>query len=137
MDRHSEQLLQQKNIKITANRLLVLEVFLQKDFALSLVDIEKELPWADRATLFRTLKTFQEKALIHLIDDGSKAQKYALCSDHCEVGHHHVHPHFHCNQCGKTICLTEKEIALPELPAGFQVQSISMVINGLCEACNF
>jgi len=131
----AEQLLQQKNLKITANRLLILDLFLKKNFALSLSVIEHELPWADRATIFRTLKTFQEKALIHLITDGTKAQKYALCSEFCEVNHHHVHPHFHCVNCGKTLCLTGQEISLPVLPEKFQVYDISMVINGLCDVC--
>ncbi len=136
MKNDAEQLLLQKNIKVTANRLLVLDLFLQRDYALSLTDIENELPWADKTTLFRTLKTFQQKALLHLIDDGSKAHKYALCSDHCEIDRHLVHPHFHCQNCGKTLCLTRQDISVPVLPENYTVQSVSLIVNGLCSTCS-
>jgi len=135
MHSKAEELLIKKNIKITANRLLVLEVFLKKEYALSLADIEAELPWADRATLFRSLKTFEQKALIHHIDDGGKAGKYALCSENCEVSHHSIHPHFHCESCGKTLCLPAQDILISHLPSDFQVNSYSLVINGLCSEC--
>jgi len=135
MHTKGEKLLKQKNIKITANRLLVLKVFLEKEFALTLADIEAELPWADRATIFRTIKTFEQEALIHHIDDGGKAGKYALCSDSCEVSHHSIHPHFHCEKCGKTICLPQQDVMIPNLPETFHIKSYSLIINGLCDAC--
>ena len=135
MQTKSEEILKQKNIKITANRLLILKVFLEKEFALSLADIEAELPWADRATIFRTIKTFEQKALLHHIDDGGKAGKYALCSDTCEVSHHSIHPHFHCEHCGKTICLPVQDVPIPHLPENYKVLSYSLIINGLCDNC--
>jgi len=135
MKKKAENLLKQKNIKITANRLLVLNVFLEKEFALTLADIEAELPWADRATIFRSIKSFEKNALIHHIDDGGKAGKYALCSDSCEVSRHSIHPHFHCENCGKTICLPEQDIAVPRLPENYQINSYSLIINGLCDVC--
>ena len=135
MKTKAEQLLRQKDIKITANRLLVLNVFIEHEYALSLADIEAELPWADRATIFRSLKTFEQKALIHHIDDGGKAGKYALCSDTCEVSHHSIHPHFHCENCGKTICLPEQDVPIPDLPGAYKVNSYSLVISGLCDSC--
>ncbi len=135
MHTKTEDLLKQKDIKITANRLLVLKVFLEKNYALTLADIEAELPWADRATLFRSLKTFEQKALIHHIDDGGKAGKYALCSDTCKISHHSIHPHFHCEKCGKTLCLPAQDIPVSKLPEDFQVNSYSLVINGFCSEC--
>ena len=133
---NAKELLDKKNIKITANRLLILEVFLHNNYALSLTDILEQLPWADKATVFRTLKTFEKNALIHLIDDGGKAVKYALCSDSCEVTHHHIHPHFHCEKCGKTICLTAQDISIPKLPDSYETHSYSLVISGVCSDCN-
>ncbi len=135
MNRQAIPLLTQKQIKITPNRKLVLDIFLVKQYALSLADLENELPWADRASLYRTLKTFEQKALIHAIDDGDKAVKYALCDDSCEVSHHTIHPHFHCEKCGKTICLSPQDISIPELPAHYKIESYSLVINGLCDTC--
>jgi len=100
-----------------------------------LADIEAEMPWADRATLFRSLKTFEQKALIHSIDDGGKSGKYALCSESCEVSQHNIHPHFHCDSCGRTLCLPAQEISISHLPGNFLVKSYSLIINGVCNEC--
>jgi Fur family ferric uptake transcriptional regulator len=136
MQTNKEQYLIDKNIKITANRLLILDVFLRNNFALSLMDIEKLLPWSDRATIFRTLKTFEKNALIHAIDEAGKSTKYALCSTSCKVSHHSVHPHFHCKKCGRILCLTAQDVPIPELPNNFVSYSYSLIINGLCSSCN-
>ncbi len=135
MKSDAEQLLKEKNIKITANRILVLDVFLKNTHTLSLADIELALPWADRATIFRTLKTFEEKALLHSIKDDDKSVKYALCSNTCQVNHHRIHPHFHCDICGNTVCLTGFDIPILKLPDNYKANNYSLMINGICEKC--
>jgi len=51
-------------IRHTPVRQAVLEVLLQSSFALSGAEIEKQIPTiADRITLYRTLRTFEEKSL--------------------------------------------------------------------------
>jgi Fur family ferric uptake transcriptional regulator len=129
------KLLESKEITPTAARQLVLTVFLQKDYALTLTDIENELPWSDRATIFRTFKTFEEKALIHQISGAEKSVKYALCTDSCDTKHHEVHPHYTCERCKKTVCMTSTEITIPDLPLEFKVNSVSLTINGICPDC--
>jgi len=136
MKTNPEQLLKDKNIKVTANRILILDVFLNHPYSLSLSDIEEALPWADRATIFRTLKTFEEKAMIHVIKDTGRAVKYALCSESCDVDHHMVHPHFHCDVCGETTCLTGYKIPKVNLPENYKAHQYSLVINGVCAKCN-
>ncbi len=132
---NAQQLLKEKNIRITANRILILESFLKSSYSLSIADIEESLPWADRATIFRTLMTFKEKALLHTIKDDDKALKYALCSGACQVNHHHIHPHFHCDICSKTYCLTQYEFPTPDLPENFKANNYSLIINGICSDC--
>jgi len=130
------EILTNKGVKPTAVRELVLNVFLNQKHALTSPDIEKFMPWGDRVTLFRTLKTFEQKGIIHKVNDGSSTVKYALCSDGCESSSHFdVHPHFHCEKCGKTICLDKQEIELPLLPEGIVVNDYSLVLNGLCADC--
>ena len=136
MNANAEQILKNKGIKITANRILVLNVFLENSQDLSVNDIEELLPWADSVTIFRTLKTFEEKALLHTIKDGERAVKYALCSDTCEINHHSVHPHFHCDICGNTICLTKYNVPIQALPDNYIAKNFSLVINGICDKCN-
>lgn len=130
------EILEEKKVKVTANRELVLDVFLAQNHALSLADLEDLLPSGDRATLFRTLKTFEQNGVIHQIKDGSNSTKYALCHDSCGSSQHlDIHPHFHCQKCGKTICLEKQEIEINSLPQGVQVNEYSLIIRGFCANC--
>lgn len=136
MNKKNFDILNDKNVKPTAVRELVLKVFLENSYALSSSDIEEKLPWGDRVTLFRTLKTFEQKGVIHQINDGSSSVKYALCSDNCEATEHFdIHPHFHCDKCGKTICLEKQELSIPNIPNDIIVNDYSLILNGLCADC--
>lgn len=132
------RLLEKHNLRRTNMRKQVLQLFLQaKSKALSNSDLEKALNKPDRITLYRTLKTFEKRGLIHQAVDGSGTTKYALCSDTCtEHEHHDEHAHFHCNKCGDTICLDEKVKPQVKVPAGFEVTQTYLVLEGKCENCS-
>ena len=68
-----EQKLVLKSIKPTSMRMLVLKTLVEQSRALSLNEIEDHFESADKSTIFRTLKTFQENFLVHRINDGSGA----------------------------------------------------------------
>jgi Fur family ferric uptake transcriptional regulator len=86
--------------------------------------------------LYRTLKTFQEKGLIHKVLDDSGVTKYASCTDCTVEVHHHEHVHFKCDLCGNTVCLDSVEIPPISLPAGFKPQEQNLLITGTCNICN-
>ena len=131
-----EQKLKDKTIKPTAMRLLVLQYFTEQNKAVSLKDLENELDYADKSTLFRTLKTFVENKIIHSIEDGSGLTKYALCLETCNCEIQDLHYHFHCEKCENTFCLTTLNIPTIELPANFKMNQANMVIKGICANCN-
>ncbi|WP_456458869.1 Fur family transcriptional regulator [Reichenbachiella sp.] len=131
-----EQKLEHKNIKPTAMRLLVLRQLVENAVAISLKDLEATFEKADKATLYRTLKTFEEKRLIHSIEDGTGSLKYALCEEGCECAPQDQHVHFHCVKCGETYCLTKCKIPQTHIPSGFKASSASMVYKGICANCN-
>jgi Fur family ferric uptake transcriptional regulator len=131
-----EEKLKQRNIKPTAIRLLVLKQLTKSGTAISLSDLEARFERADTATLYRTLKTFEERKLIHSIQDGTGAVKYALCTEECECELQDQHTHFHCVKCGATFCLVDSKIPKTKIPAGFQASSVSMVYKGFCSDCN-
>ena len=136
MNKKVNNILCDKKVKATAVRELVLDVFLNSLHALSLSDIENILSWSDRVTIFRTLKTFEQKGIIHEIKDGSASVKYALCAESCaETKHVDIHPHFHCEKCGKTICLDKQEININNIPDGLTINNYSLILNGLCSDC--
>ncbi|WP_245906957.1 Fur family transcriptional regulator [Reichenbachiella versicolor] len=131
-----EQKLEKHHIKPTAMRLLVLRQMVESGVATSLRNLEAKFDKADRATLFRTLKTFEEKKLIHSIDDGTGAIKYALCEEGCECVPKDQHLHFHCVHCKETYCLTNSKIPEVQIPTGFIAASASMVYKGICANCS-
>jgi len=118
-------------------RLLVLDFLLKQSAAVSLSDLEAYFQRADRITLYRSLKTFEENGLVHSIDDGSGAVKYALCPDGCSTQEHHdLHVHFFCNQCQETLCLPTSQIPEIVLPIGFKTQEVNLVVKGICGTCS-
>ncbi len=128
--------LKNKKIRPTAMRQLVLDVFMKSQYALSLSDIEEELDYADKSTIFRTLKTFEEKKVIHSIDDGSGSLKYALCHADCEIHHNDFHVHFVCENCKKTYCMNQISIPTVSLPKDFTASSANMIVKGKCPNCS-
>ncbi|SDL87234.1 Fur family transcriptional regulator, ferric uptake regulator [Daejeonella rubra] len=124
-----------KGVKPTAMRLLVMDVLSNQEAAISLGQLEQSFEKVDRITLYRTLKTFENKNVIHSIDDGSGAIKYALCVEGCECHPEDLHVHFHCTKCKRTYCLPEIIIPAISLPKKFVSKQINMVIKGLCGKC--
>lgn len=131
-----EKQLESRKIKPTAMRLLVLRQLVEAGSAISLKNLESRFEKADKATLYRTLKTFEEKKLIHSIEDGTGSMKYAMCEEGCECEPQDQHIHFHCVKCGETYCLMQSKIPQTQIPTGFKASSASMVYKGNCANCN-
>lgn len=125
-----------RNIKPTAMRELVLKVLSEQDKAISLAELEQKFDNADKTTLYRTLKTFEENKLIHSIDDGTGAVKYALCKETCQCHPEDLHVHFLCTKCQQTYCLTDISIPSIALPVNFKLETINMVVKGICSNCD-
>lgn len=134
--RELENRLEKRKIKPTTMRLLVLRKLVESGSAISLMDLEARFEKADKTTLYRTLKTFEEKKLIHSIENGTGAMKYALCEEGCECAPQDQHIHFHCIKCGETYCLTQSKIPQTNIPSGFKAASASMVYKGTCANCS-
>ncbi|MEJ1236739.1 transcriptional repressor [Chryseolinea sp. T2] len=133
----SETLLRNFKLRSTPNRQDILELFLIKNYALSQGDIEKEVHnHLDRVTVYRTLKTFLDRGLIHKVLDDEGSLKYALCNEACQAPvHHHDHVHFKCLRCGQTNCL-EINVPVIKLPDGYHAQEVNVLIQGICTRCD-
>ena len=93
-----DDILSKHALRRTAFRQELLKIFIESGSrALSHTDIEEALGDHDRITLYRTLKSFQDKGLIHEAVDGGKDTKYALCQNQCDV-HHHIDHHLYESQ---------------------------------------
>ena len=137
-DKDLRVMLKSHGLKYTRLRAALLKVFIDYSFALSQTDL-KELTTldADRVTLYRTLKIFEENGIIHQVIDSESVVKYASCADTCsEHQHYDTHIHFKCNSCEHTYCLNEKNIPIVSLPEGYFSTHSSMLIEGICRSCN-
>jgi Fur family ferric uptake transcriptional regulator len=132
-----EKRLNDNGVRPTAMRILIYKYMAEKEVAAALTDIENAFAKADRTTLYRTLKTFEEKGIVHQIDDGTNISKYALCEPGCNCElEQDLHLHFHCNNCDETICLTKQKIPHINLPGGYIAEDANLVLKGICEKCS-
>jgi len=132
-----EQQLRNKNIRPTAMRILIFKYMEERNTAVSLANIEKAFEKAERTTLYRSIRTFEENGLVHQIDDGTNKSKYALCEEGCNCElNQDLHLHFHCQNCDETVCLTEQKLPHINLPEGYTAEDANLVIKGICEKCN-
>lgn len=133
-----QDILKQYGLRSTDCRSLIVDLFLQTPHALSHADVEESVGKEyDRVTIYRTLRTFLDKGVIHKVLDDLAFPKYALCKATCDVhAHHHAHVHFKCNECGQTNCLEEVMIPVVNLPTGYRMAETNLLINGICLNCN-
>ena len=130
-------LLQDFNLRNTNQREEILEIFLEYNHALSHADIEKKAGSSiDRVTVYRTLKTFLNKGVVHKVLDDSGVVKYALCKNTCTTHEHsHNHVHFKCVECGLTNCLENVVVPKIVLPVGYEELESNFLMTGICDQC--
>lgn len=128
-----EELLEHHGVKPTANRLLVARSLQESRRPLSLMELEEKLETVDKSAVFRTLVTFRDAHLVHMLD--GDPVRYELCHSHHEDLDDDLHVHFYCLKCHKTYCLDEMPIPPVKAPEGYAVQEASYLLKGLCPEC--
>lgn len=132
----TSQLLKDHGLRVTDFRKGVLALFGERSAAVDSRTIEKDMHPADRVTIYRTLRSFEDSGIIHRIADPTGAIKYALCNAGCDDhAHHDSHAHFHCNACQKTICLDAQHELNVNAPAGYAVAETHVILSGTCDHC--
>ena len=102
---------------------------------MSLRELDDTLDTVDRSTIFRTLTLFHANQLVHVIEDGSGVAKYEVCEGHDECTLDDQHTHFYCTSCHRTFCFHNIHVPVLPMPDGFEVQTMSYVVKGLCPNC--
>ncbi len=133
MNKRSEELLLEKQVKPTAMRILIAEEFLKNKKAIGLQTLENLLPTADKTTIYRTVKTFLDNDVIHAIILPDGRTEYALCKH--KGNQHNVHPHFTCKKCGQTYCLPEIKMPSSSFPKGYTISETILTLSGICPQC--
>lgn len=127
-----------RGLKSTAQRGLIVDVFLKTEGHLSTEELYEKVKSVDnsvgQATVYRTMKLLCESGLareVHFGDGLARYEKYNEDHDH--------HDHLICQSCGKNLEVVDERIeSLQEELAkqhGFVLTSHRMYLYGVCSDC--
>lgn len=132
----SDYLAAQK-LKITPQRMIILQVFLENEGHMSSEELYDEVRRVDdsigQATVYRTLKLLADSGLAKQVDFKEGVARY---EQNLGVAHH---DHLICERCKKTIEIVDERIErLQEelaVRSGFVLTGHRMDLFGLCAEC--
>jgi Fur family ferric uptake transcriptional regulator len=115
-----EELIQNKNIKLTPARVALLEVFRESERPLCYEDIKGDISM-DKATFYRNISKFEEEGILNAFESNDKKRYFEI--------QHKSHAHFVCVECNRIECIKDVAITL----SGYEIGNV--IINGRCPAC--
>lgn len=117
-----DKIIQKTDMKLTTARKELLRIFLENKKPLSYEDIKDNITM-NKATFYRNISKFEDKAIIHSFEANDKKRYYEIQST--------LHAHFICNSCNSIQCL--QEVVKLEI-RNHIVEDI--LIKGICSNCN-
>lgn len=128
--------LRQQNMRITPQRMQIVDVFLNSTEHLSTEELYEQVKKIDscvgQATVYRTLKLLCSAQLAREMQFGDGTARY-------EQRHDEHHDHLICERCGKTLEVLDKEIERLQADLvrahGFIPTSHRMYLFGVCPDC--
>lgn len=116
-----EDIIKEKNIKLTNARKEILEILTNAKSPLSYEDIKSNITM-DKATFYRNISKFDEEDILNSFESNDKKRYFELKQK--------KHAHFVCLECNKIECINTVTLNLP----GYDINNI--IINGKCKECN-
>lgn len=140
-----KEMLKEKGLKVTNQRLLVLQVLAEHgDEHMTAEDIfelvKEDYPEIGLATIYRSVQLLLDMQLVDriMLDDGCVRYEIGDFLDEQE-GHRHHHHHLICTECGSVSAfrddLLEDLEAYIEKETGFQVTDHELKFYGVCKKC--
>lgn len=135
-----KELLREKGLKVTRQRILILEILEQQAgehiTAEELYEaVRGEYPEIGLATVYRTIQLFLELGLINSVTLGDGCVRYEMESREEQHHHHHIV----CLRCGKVLSFGEDLLESLEQrimeDTGFQILDHEVKFYGYCGAC--
>lgn len=135
---NAKDILRNADIKITPNRVLVLQEILERNCAFTLNDMENIILSLDKSTLCRRLNLFLDCGILHEVDNGKGHKMYCRCA--CSAKSKVSQIHFTCLLCSKTFCirnLIKEDLDTPTFsyPEDFEITEVNFLLKGLCPEC--
>lgn len=127
-----DKILQEKNIRLSYQRLKVLEYIYKNKTHPSVVEIYNDLhshiPTLSKTTIYNTLKIFIEANLVKVINIEDHEARYDIVTED--------HGHFKCESCG---LIYDFDINFDSLAnenlKGFQIYEKDVFLKGICPTC--
>lgn len=121
--------------RVTRTRVAVLEALLAGEASLTHDDLDAALTARgikhDRVTLYRTLDWLVDVGVAHTMAGRNRTRRFGVAASSA-----HEHAHFHCDRCGKVMCLESLQPAVAvNLPGGYRLDRAELVLHGACPAC--
>lgn len=140
-----KKLLKEKGLKVTNQRLLVLQVLGENlDEHLTAEDIyelvKADYPEIGLATIYRTVQLLYDMRLVDRIslDDGYVRYEIGEISDGVDKNHHHHH--LICEKCGRVLPFKDDKLDSLEqdieMSTGFHVLDHELKLYGICKECS-
>ena len=131
-----DAMLRGASLRRTAGRVAILEALGQAQRPLSKDEIvamlgERRL---NKTTIYRALEGFEQAGLVHRAYLEGRMGYYELAH---QCTKQQCHPHFTCEDCGTTHCLTRANVPLVTgLEDGFVLHRQQVRLQGLCPQCS-
>lgn len=135
MNSRAAFLLQSRKLRQTRPRLQILSVLLKATEPITQDQIAEHLgsETPNKTTIYRTLILLGYHDLVHEVFVRGRAAYYEL-AHHC--GEIRCHPHFTCERCHRTTCMTDSETPMvSDLPAGYVICRQQVRLEGICPDC--
>ncbi|WP_455757630.1 Fur family transcriptional regulator [Sulfurimonas sp.] len=117
-----EDLISNKNLKLTTARKEILEILLSAKKPLSFEDVKDKISM-DKATFYRNISKFEDESIVNSFESNDKKRYYEIQQK--------VHSHFICNTCNGIDCINDlNDINLN----GYVIEDI--ILKGICKKCN-
>ncbi len=117
-----DQILENKNIKLTPARKSILEILLLSNKPLCYDDIKDKISM-DKATFYRNITKFEEQNLINSFESNDKKRYFEIQKA--------PHAHFICTLCNKVECIKD----YPHFSLDKYIID-NIIIKGICAKCN-
>ena len=126
-----------KNLRHTHQRELLIEELYQNKGHMTPDEfydiIKSKYPEIGKATVYRTLKLFEEAKLISKVEFGDGKVRYEFCSDK------EHHDHLICEICNKSIEVIDPQIESLQVKLaemhGFRLTGHRLYLYGICKSC--
>lgn len=128
-----KMILKNKDIRISHQRLLVLDYLIKNPIHPSAEMIFKDLkdidPLISQATVYNTLNLFVEKNLVKELDFNMPSKRYEFIKE--------SHGHFVCTSCGHIIDLCLEDLNYSINLLDYSIDSVDITYRGLCPECRW